>query len=142
MADLLPSALCEDLAERLSEKLDPIPVVYGPPEGAPESLLCWVRYGPVEFEWGGLYVRLPSVSVTVGIKRGGQYMSEYRFVNDTAHLVAVALSELTTDQTYLANEAPITGVSITEPAEVTYAGQPLMAAQVAIAIETKGLAAL
>jgi len=138
MADLLPSAIADDLVVRLSEALDPIPVIYGPPEGAPESLLCWVRYGPVEFEWGMLIVRKPAVSVTVGIKRGGQYMSEYRFVNDTAHLVATALSGFV----LLADEAPITSVSIREPTEVDYANGKLMAAVVELTIETKGIAAL
>jgi hypothetical protein len=138
MADLLPSAIADDLVIRLSEALDPIPVVYGPPENAPESLLCWVRYGPVEFEWGMLIVRAPTVTVTVGIKRGGQYMSEYRFVNDTAHLVASALSGFI----LIADEAPITSVSITEPTEITYPGGPLMAAVVNLTIETKGIAAL
>ena len=141
MASVLPSAIADDLVERLQIALDPVPVVYGPPEGAPESLLCWVRYGPVEYEWGMLPVRLPGMSVTVGIKRGGQYMSEYRFVNDTAHLVATALADMTNDMVVLGGEAPITGLSITEPAEVTYAGSALMAATVTISTELKGDAA-
>ncbi len=138
MADLLPSALADDLVTRLRTALDPIGVQYGPPEGAPAQVMCWVRYGPVEFEWGGLYVRHPALSIVVGVGRGGDYPNEYRYVNDTAHLVAAALAS----EMYIAGEAPITGVSITEPAETTYAGQPLMAATLSLDIETKGLAAL
>ena len=141
MVSVLPSAIADDLVVRLQDALDPIPVVYGPPEGAPESLLCWVRYGPVEYEWGMLPVRLPGMNVTVGIKRGGQYMTEYRFVNDTAHLVAAALAGMTNDMVFLSGEAPVTGVSITEPAEVTYAGSALMAATVTLSTELKGDAA-
>jgi hypothetical protein len=141
MVSVLPSVLADDLVARLQDALDPIPVVYGPPEGAPESLTCWVRYGPVEFAWSLLPERLPGLRVTVGIKRGGQYMSEYRFVNDTAHLVAVALADMTNDMVILAGEAPITGLSITEPTEITYAGSALMAAEVTISTELKGDAA-
>lgn len=133
MTSVLPSAIADDLVDILSVALDPIPVIYGPPEGAPEAVTCWVRYGPVETEWGLLVVRVPQLSVTVGIKRSGQYMSEYRFVNDTAHLVVSALI----GPLVLAGEAPITGVSVTEPTEVTYAGSAVMAATVTIQTETK-----
>jgi hypothetical protein len=92
-----------------------------------------VRYGPTEFEWGLFEVRLPALSVVVGVQRGGDYPNEYRYVNDTAHLVAAALR----GPILLANEAPITGVSITEPAESTYAGTPIMAATVSLSVETK-----
>lgn len=133
MADTLPSAIVNDLVDRLRTALDPIGVMYGPPEMAPESVTCWVRYGPVEFEWGTFEVRHPALSIVTGVKRGGDYPSEYRFVNDTAHLVAAALR----GQIYLGDEAVITGVSITEPAETTYAGASIMAATIALTVHTK-----
>lgn len=133
MADTLPSAIADDVVTRLKAGLNTQAVIYGPPEGAPDAFLCWVRYGNVTFEWGMFETRVPQITVTVAVPRGGQYPSEYRLVTDKAHEIAAALR----GPILLADEAPITDVTITEASEVTYAGQQIMAAVVTLAIETK-----
>ena len=147
MVDTLPSAIADDLVERLVEGLDAnpvtgqaIPVYYAPPEGAPSSLQCWVRYGPVEYEWMLGDVPHPTLQVVVAVPRGGQYRSEYRLVNDVAHVIVGVLRvprPTEGNTVLLAGEAPITGVAITEPSEVSYAGSPLMAATMTVLIENK-----
>jgi hypothetical protein len=135
VADTLPSAIADDVVSRLKAGLNTQAVIYGPPEGPPAEFLCWVRYGNVTFDWGMFETRSPELTVTVAVPRGGQYPSEYRFINDKAHEVAAALR----GPILLAGEAPITGVSITEPVGSDYAGTPsaIMAAVVTISIETK-----
>lgn len=135
MAEATPGQLADALVERLRTELGTENVIYGPPESVPAALMYWVRYGPVAYEWGMFTVPHPGLSITVAVPRKGNYPSEYRLITDEAQRVVHALM----GQFFLADEAPITGVSVGEASGMNYAGvtDALMAAVITIEIENK-----
>lgn len=137
MTAVLPSAIADDLVDRLRTAFPDMGnrITYGPPESAPLALSIWVDYGPVEWDWGLMGVQSPQLAITVALPRKAQYPLEYRLVTDQTHQVVQALR----GQLLLADEAPITGVSVGRAGGMNFAGvsDALMAAVVTLAIETK-----
>ena len=130
-----PSTLMDELVELVKAALDMNSVDYGPPESVPTQKYAWVRYGPVEYEYGMFGVAHPALTVTVCIPSATNYPNEYRIVNDMANTVAAALLP----PVLLGNELVITGLSISEPTRAAWAGQPaaIMAAAITLESESK-----
>ncbi len=135
MASPLPSVLMDDLVSVLKAGLPDLNdrIVYGPPEQMPSALSIWIEYGPVEFEWGLMAVSLPTVSVSVGIPRKGNYPGEYRVVTDTAYMVSQALK----GDLLLASEATITSMTVGRASGALYAGTEIVSCVITLGIETK-----
>lgn len=135
MTSQAPSVLMDGLVEIVKVALDTNNVLYGPPEEVPVTSMAWVRYGPVEYEYGMFSVAHPSVSITVAVPRNGDHPGEYRIVNDLARQVAMALLP----PTVVESELVLTGISVSESVESSYGGQPgaIMAAVVTLETESK-----
>jgi hypothetical protein len=128
-----PSTLMDALVERIGAAWDSNNVSYGPPENAPEYAQAWIRYGERTFEYGMFAVEHVPVIVTVAVKSGSDYRTEYREVNDITNTIAMALLAPVT----ISDELTLNGMAVSEPVRADYAGQPgaIMAATITLDFE-------
>lgn len=135
MTSQAPSVLMDGLVEMVKVALDTNNVLYGPPEEKPEYPMAWIRYGPVEYEYGMFAVAHPTVTITVATPSSYDYPNEYRIVNDMARQVALALLP----PTVIEFELVLAGITVSEAIRSDYAGQPgaIMASVITLETESK-----
>lgn len=137
MAEPTVSEIMDSIVSRVRTAMPDLAnrITYGPPEGKPEAPSIWLTYGPVEIDWGLIEVTTPQVRANCAVPRKANYPREYRTANDLAQQVHWAMR----GEWLIAGEATITGIGISEPVGVGWAGVPdqLVVAVVTLTIETK-----